>query len=193
MTEILVTASETDFEEISALCARFPRTKVVLGGKTRSDSVRSALENRDGENRARARRRAPLCFRENHFGVHFQRIPIRARVSARFPRSIPSRFRKTDISAPCRLGTKYSLYRLRRGSIPKTRRAYTAAEKEGGTYTDSSSVYAAFIGAPRLCAGARENKKLTFPEDFSDNCARAGSAWILTLSEKNRISFSSRE
>ena len=30
--EIIVTASETDFQEISALCSAYPRTRVVLGG-----------------------------------------------------------------------------------------------------------------------------------------------------------------
>lgn len=43
VTEILVTASQADFAEISALCGRFPRTRAVLGGSTRFQSVFNAL------------------------------------------------------------------------------------------------------------------------------------------------------
>ena len=41
--EIIVTASETDREEIQAVCEKFPRTRVVLGGADRSHSVYNAL------------------------------------------------------------------------------------------------------------------------------------------------------
>ena len=43
-------------------------------------------------------------------------------------------------------------------------RAYSMIGEE--TYTDDSAVYARFIGAPHLFSGARENRKLTYPEDF---------------------------
>jgi len=35
-------------------------------------------------------------------------------------------------------------------------------------------VFAAFVGRPRICAGARDNIKLTYAEDFKDNFARVG-------------------
>ena len=41
--EIVVTSSVEDFEDVSTLCAPFPRTKVVLGGATRFQSVLNAL------------------------------------------------------------------------------------------------------------------------------------------------------
>ena len=42
--EIIVTSSETDFDQITALCVPFARTRVVLGGKER-EVVRIACMN----------------------------------------------------------------------------------------------------------------------------------------------------
>ncbi len=174
VTEILVTASETDFEEISALCARFPRTRVVLGGKTRSDSVRSALKAatgkivlvHDGARPFVSEKIISGCISSvSRFGSGICAVPAVDTVAVSengYIGAVPPRDKVFALQTPQGFYTE------------ELRRAYTAAEKEGGTYTDDSSVYAAFIGAPRLCAGARENKKLTFPEDFADNCARAG-------------------
>jgi 2-C-methyl-D-erythritol 4-phosphate cytidylyltransferase/2-C-methyl-D-erythritol 2,4-cyclodiphosphate synthase len=49
-----------------------------------------------------------------------------------------------------------------------------AFEQETVAYTDDSSVFAQFCGAPRVCAGARGNIKLTYAEDFSKGVARCG-------------------
>ena len=46
--EVIVTSSESDFEEISALCAPFG-FKTVLGGATRTESVRRALGQVTGD------------------------------------------------------------------------------------------------------------------------------------------------
>ncbi len=174
VTEILVTASETDFEEISALCARFPRTRVVLGGKTRSDSVRGALKAATGEivlvhDGARpfvSEKIISGCISSvSRFGSGICAVLAVDTVAVSengYIGAVPPRDKVFALQTPQGFYTE------------ELRRAYTAAEKEGGTYTDDSSVYAAFIGAPRLCEGSRENKKLTFPEDFSDNYARAG-------------------
>ncbi len=174
VTEILVTASETDFEVISTLCARFPRTRAVLGGKTRSDSVRNALKAAKGEIVLVHDGARPFVSEEiisgcissvSRFGSGICAVPAVDTVAVSengYIGAVPPRDKVFALQTPQGFYTE------------ELRRAYTAAEKEGGTYTDDSSVYAAFIGAPRLCAGARENKKLTFPEDFADNCARAG-------------------
>ena len=42
--EIIVAVSPADYDEITALCSQFPRTKTVLGGDTRSQSVYNALQ-----------------------------------------------------------------------------------------------------------------------------------------------------
>ena len=42
--EIIVTSSSQDFDEISALCKKYPHAKAVLGGEDRSHSVYNALK-----------------------------------------------------------------------------------------------------------------------------------------------------
>ena len=46
--EVIVAASEVDFEEISALCKPFGY-KVIKGGATRTESVKNALKDVTGE------------------------------------------------------------------------------------------------------------------------------------------------
>ena len=153
VTEILVTASETDFEEISALCARFPRTRVVLGGKTRSDSVRSALKAatgkivlvHDGARPFVSEKIISGCISSvSRFGSGICAVPAVDTVAVSengYIGAVPPRDKVFALQTPQGFYTE------------ELRRAYTAAEKEGGTYTDDSSVYAAFIGAPPLMRG----------------------------------------
>ena len=51
--------------------------------------------------------------------------------------------------------------------------AYELAKTTTATFTDDSSVFAYAGGLPRICAGARNNNKLTYPEDFAP-VARTG-------------------
>ena len=44
INEIVIASSEKDLEEISEIANAFPRTKVVLGGATRFQSVHNALQ-----------------------------------------------------------------------------------------------------------------------------------------------------
>jgi 2-C-methyl-D-erythritol 4-phosphate cytidylyltransferase/2-C-methyl-D-erythritol 2,4-cyclodiphosphate synthase len=48
----------------------------------------------------------------------------------------------------------------------------TSANKQN--FTDDSSVFAEFCGEPHTCPGSRENIKLTYAEDFTDKAARVG-------------------
>lgn len=175
MTEILVTASETDFEEISALCARFPRTRVVLGGKTRSDSVRSALKAatgkivlvHDGARPFVSEKIISGCISSvSRFGSGICAVPAVDTVAVSengYIGAVPPRDKVFALQTPQGFYTE------------ELRRAYTAAEKEGGTYTRRFlRIRRLYRRAPAYARGARENKKLTFPEDFADNCARAG-------------------
>jgi 2-C-methyl-D-erythritol 4-phosphate cytidylyltransferase/2-C-methyl-D-erythritol 2,4-cyclodiphosphate synthase len=41
-------------------------------------------------------------------------------------------------------------------------------------FTDDSSVFALYCGAPHVCAGARDNTKLTYAEDFAKATPRCG-------------------
>ncbi|MBO7297889.1 MAG: 2-C-methyl-D-erythritol 2,4-cyclodiphosphate synthase, partial [Clostridia bacterium] len=59
--------------------------------------------------------------------------------------------------------------------LENIRTAYERAfETNDSVYTDDSSVFARFCGTPRLCAGARDNIKLTYAEEFRSSIARCG-------------------
>jgi 2-C-methyl-D-erythritol 4-phosphate cytidylyltransferase/2-C-methyl-D-erythritol 2,4-cyclodiphosphate synthase len=49
-----------------------------------------------------------------------------------------------------------------------------AFTQETIAYTDDSSVFAKFCSAPHICAGARDNIKLTYAEDFTNGASRCG-------------------
>ena len=49
-----------------------------------------------------------------------------------------------------------------------------AFESESLAFTDDSSVFLQYCGAPCLCEGSRENIKMTYAEDFADKQARCG-------------------
>ena len=173
--EILVTASEEDREEISRLFAGFPKVRVVSGGATRTQSVFRALgENRcdivlvhDGARPFVSRRCIENCIRSvKTFGSGVCAVPSVDTVALADENgaivSVPPRNRAYSVQTPQGFFAEELLG------------AYRKALAGGGEYTDDSSVYAAFVSPPRLCEGSRDNKKLTYPEDFSDGFARTG-------------------
>ena len=173
--EILVTASEEDREEISRLFAGFPKVRVVSGGATRTQSVFRALgENRcdivlvhDGARPFVSRRCIENCIRSvKTFGSGICAVPSVDTVALADENgaiaSVPPRNRAYSVQTPQGFFAEELLG------------AYRKALAGGGEYTDDSSVYAAFVSPPRLCEGSRDNKKLTYPEDFSDGFARTG-------------------
>ena len=176
VTEILVTASQADFAEISALCGRFPRTRAVLGGNTRFQSVFNALRQASGELVLVHDGARPFVKTETILGCIASVLQYGSGVCA-----VPAvdTIALTDgagkiAEVPPRkdafaLQTPQGFYTAELLSAYEK----AAAEKSGG-YTDDSSVFAAVVGRPRICSGARDNIKLTYAEDFKDNFARVG-------------------
>ena len=173
--EILITVSEEDREEISRLFAGFPKVRVVSGGATRTQSgFRAREENRcdivlvhDGARPFVSRRCIENCIQSvKTFGSGVCAVPSVDTVALADENgaiaSVPPRNRAYSVQTPQGFFAKELLG------------AYRKALAGGGEYTDDSSVYAAFVSPPRLCEGSRDNKKLTYPEDFSDGFARTG-------------------
>lgn len=46
--------------------------------------------------------------------------------------------------------------------------AHRCAEHDGRCYTDDSEIYAAYCGSVYICAGSRENRKITYRSDLPD-------------------------
>ncbi len=173
--EIVVTANEADYEAIQAICAKFTVAKTVLGGKTRSQSVYNALKQtqadivliHDGARAFVTRKIIEGCIQSvKAYGSGVCAIECRdtvAVVKNGKIASIPNRDTLRQIQTPQGFYRENILYAYER-----------AFEDESAQYTDDSSVFARFCGAPYLCEGARENIKLTYAEDFENGATRCG-------------------
>ncbi len=168
--EILVAVSAGDKEEISELCAQIPRMRIVLGGDTRTQTVQNALKEvktelvliHDGARPFVTKEQILGCIDSvKKFGSGICCTPVVdtvAQTDGEHIHSVPNRESLRAIQTPQGFFTAELLT------------AYKQAEQNGETYTDDSSVYLNYIGAPRLCDGSPSNKKLTYAADFTADC-----------------------
>ena len=173
--EIIVTASVTDFDQITALCSPYARTKVVLGGADRSHSVYNALKAATSDIVLIHDGARPYVTREVIEGcIHSVKTQgsgicaVECRDTVAVVKNgkivqVPARDTLRQIQTPQGFFRENITYAYER-----------AFEQETVAYTDDSSVFAQFCGAPCVCAGARDNIKLTYAEDFSQGIARCG-------------------
>ena len=173
--EIIVTSSENDFAEISAICHTFERTKTVLGGATRTDSVYNALKEatadivlvHDGARPFVTRQMIEGCIDSvKQKGSGICSIECRDTVAVVAEGKIitvPNRNNLQQIQTPQGFWREKLLY------------AYEMAAQEASPcYTDDSSIYARYCEEPHVCAGDSKNVKLTYAEDLREQFARCG-------------------
>ena len=173
--EIVLAVSKDDFSEISALFSDNEKITIVEGGKDRSHSVYNALRAtnadvvliHDGARPFVTRKAIERCIESVlSYGSGICAIPCCDTVAIAKNgkiHSVPDRATLYQIQTPQGFFTKDILQAYEK--------AFLCEEK---TYTDDSSVYAEFIGAPTLCDGDRENVKITYAEDFEERFARCG-------------------
>lgn len=163
--EVLVTASPEDKEEIERLCAPFG-FKTVTGGATRTESVYNALKQATGDiviihDGARpyitdtAIAECIECVKEH--GSAVCALPVTdttAIVCDGRITSVPQR------------RTVYSLQTPQGFYLSNLLAAYGQAAASGESFTDDSSVYLRYVGAPHIFIGSEKNVKLTFKKDF---------------------------
>ena len=173
--EIIVTSSERDFAEITSLCSAFPTAKVVLGGETRTDSVYNALKIASGD----------IVLIHDGARPFVTRAIIEGCIESV----------KASGSGICSIECRDTVAVVKEGKIvnvpprKELRQIQTpqgffredilsayekALKEESPSYTDDSSVFARYFGAPTLCEGGRENVKLTYAEDMKAPFARCG-------------------
>ncbi len=162
---MIVASSPEDMSEITAICAPFD-AEVVEGGATRTDSVKNALARCTGDIVLIHDGARPFVSREiiqgcidsvKKYGSGICAAPVTDTIAVSSDGKIaevPERASLAAIQTPQGFYTK------------DIARAYRLAEGDGRVYTDDSSVYRAYIGAPALCAGSPENRKLTYKSDF---------------------------
>lgn len=174
--EIVVTASQDDLAEVTELCAAFPRTRVVLGGETRSHSVYNALKTarsdivliHDGARPFVTQAAIEDCIQSvKAYGSGICAVPVTDTIAVGengYIQSVPDRNALWQIQTPQGFYRENILF------------AYDRAFENDtlASFTDDSSVFAVYCGKPRLCAGARENIKLTYAQDFDKTASRCG-------------------
>ena len=173
--EIIIACRGEDRARIDALLSPFPNARTVLGGKTRTQSVYSALQAAQGDivlvhDAARPFVTRKIiedciaCVRE--FGSGVCALPATDTTVLAENGCIASVPARRDVFT---VQTPQGFWRA------ELQRAYEAAFAAGreAEFTDDSGVYAAYIAPPHIFLGDRVNKKLTYPEDFAP-AERAG-------------------
>ena len=168
--EIIVASSEEDFDEISSLCSRFSRTSVVLGGNTRTESVFNALQSATKDVVLIHDGARPFVTRAVIEGcIHSVKTKGSGICSIACTDTIAVVSKDKIVDVPDRnalrqIQTPQGFYR--ENITYAYAQAMEKAKLSPLSYTDDSSVFATYCGAPAYCDGARENVKLTHPEDF---------------------------
>lgn len=161
--EVIVTSSEYDYKEICALASPFG-FKVVKGGTTRTDSVKNALEKVSGEIVLIHDGARPFVSRELILSC-IQSVKTCGSGICALPATDTAVYASAKVIRE-RLD-RSSLYLLQtpQGFLTADiKRAYALAGDK--VYTDDSSVYGEYIGAPKIVDGEKTNIKLTYKEDF---------------------------
>ncbi|MDE7453268.1 MAG: 2-C-methyl-D-erythritol 2,4-cyclodiphosphate synthase [Clostridia bacterium] len=171
--EVVVASSETDFEEISAIAAPFG-CKVVLGGNTRSESVRCALAEVSGEIVLIHDGARPFVSKDliiscidgvKHYGSAVCAMPATDTAVYGHYSVITERL---DRSHLYRIQTPQGFY------TDDIKYAYDLAGDK--SFGDDSEVYGEYIGTPRLIDGEPSNLKLTYKQDFDKAIPRVSLA-----------------
>ena len=159
--EVIITSSECDFEEISALALPFG-FKVVKGGDTRTESVKNALDAVTGD---------IVLIHDGARPFVTQKLIRECIDCVKVNRSAVCAVRATDTAVYIDGGQhrldRNNLYLVQTPQGFFTEDIKSAYRKAGNcTYTDDSAVYAQFIAPPVFIDGEAENKKLTYKSDF---------------------------
>lgn len=161
--QIIVATSQDDFEFVKNLVK--DNAQVVLGGATRSESVKNALAKVVGDivlihDGARPFVTAELienCIETaREFGSAIPVVPTRNTILKRDGDYIKEYLGKNELS---------SVQTPQGFKTEQIKRAYQLAGDK--VFNDDGEVYLNYIGDARVYAGEANNVKLTFKEDFS--------------------------
>lgn len=171
--QILITASQEDFSLIKELVGE--KAEVILGGKTRTDSVKNALTKvdndivliHDGARPFVTNKMIEDCINTaKEFGSAIPVIPCRDTLIKSDGKIINEYLGKADC---------YSVQTPQGFNTQLIKRAYACAGEK--VFNDDGEVYKTFIGEVSIYNGDLQNKKLTFKEDFTLSDYRFGTGF----------------
>lgn len=160
--EIIVTSSVCDFEEISSIAPLFG-LKVVIGGATRTESVKNALREVTGD---------VVLIHDGARPFVSQKLILNCIDSVKKYGSGICAVKATDTIVYADGDIKERLDRDKLYHIQTPQGFYTEDIKRAyllagdKIYTDDSAVYGEFINKPHIVEGETENIKLTYKADF---------------------------
>lgn len=166
--EILIACRKEDEKAVLPLLRPFPNARTVRGGATRAQSVYYALNEAKGDivlihDAARPYVTPKLimdCLASvKQYGSGVCAIPAVDTVAIADGGTIASSPARDTVFS---LQTPQGFYRER--LLECYEKAYEQDEED--SFTDDSGLYARYDSPPKLCAGDRRNKKLTYSEDF---------------------------
>lgn len=188
LSQIIVTSSSADFEEIRAVCSPFG-CKVVLGGSTRTESVYNALKEVTGD--------IVLIHDGARPYATVEQFAECSECAKQYGSAITA-MNATDTIAVAKDGwiadipdrtTLFAVQTPQGFETEGIKAAYEKAMKSGEAFTDDGSVYSRYISPARICCcGSAANKKLTFKEDFTAADEGAPLAEKLTF-KKGKVGF----
>ncbi len=184
--EYVITASKEDFNEISLIANRYG-AKTVLGGLTRTDSVKNALTAvsgdvvliHDGARPFVSQRIIKDCVESaRKFGSGITAIKSRDTVSKG----------KTEITDYLGKEEVLIIQTPQAFNLQEIKTAYKLAN--GGAFNDDGEVYKTFIKPPHVVQGDYDNLKLTYKKDFelllNKNGVRVGTGFDCHRLVENR-------
>ncbi len=176
ISQIVVAAAEKDMDEISQICSNYPPAVVVLGGKSRTESVKNALPKITGDivlihDGARPFATTVLIERAIDGAIKF------GSAIAAIPSTDTLAKVNGDIIEQTVRDGYYQIQTPQAFCSKKIKDAYSQIS-DNEIFSDDSAVFAKFIEPCHLIEGERQNIKLTYPEDFSPR-VRVGTGFDL--------------
>ena len=163
INDYIVTSSPEDFDEITALVGK--TATVVLGGSTRTESIKNALRKaqdgivliHDGARPFVDKRIIQECIESvNNFGSAITAYPSRDTVIRGEDGIITDYLGKNDL---------YSVQTPQAFFVNDIKKAYDLAGDK--VFNDDGEVYKQFIGQPHIINGNSDNIKITFRDDMN--------------------------
>lgn len=160
--DIIVTSSKNDFEEIKNIVK--DKATVIIGGTTRSESVKNALSVledgivliHDGARPFMSESIIKDCIESvKKYGSGIVAYPTRDTMVSANDGEIETYLGKSGL---------YSVQTPQGFFVNQIKKAYDLAGDK--IFNDDGEVYKEYIGIPHLVLGSSENVKITFPEDI---------------------------
>ena len=161
--EYVITANQTDYEEIKRLSPDF--VKVVLGGASRSQSIKNALLHitgdivliHDGARPFLSKNLVDDCIKTVvNFGSAIPCLPSINTIANVDGDEIKEYVGKSGL---------YSVQTPQGFITEDIKRAYACAGEKD--FNDDGSLYMAYVKPPHVFIGEKDNVKLTFKDDFT--------------------------